>query len=101
MCRRPSRSLNMTVTALMRFSSVRYFKRSSRTVSRGVRFSRAFFASRFNSSSSAYESVRKSCNPLKTQPPQNLGPKHQLSVVDGGRGNEFAIDCVYGEDQGI
>src|SRR5450631_2237399 len=59
MCSRPSRSLNNTVTALIRFSSVRYRIRSSRIRSGAMRFLRCSFASRFSSSNSSYDSARK------------------------------------------
>src|SRR5579862_4122406 len=59
MCSRPSRSLKSTVTALIRFSSVRYLIRSSRILSLETRFLRCSFASRFRSSSSSYVSARK------------------------------------------
>src|SRR6185437_10892174 len=59
MCRRPSRSLNMTVTALMRLSSVKYLSRSSWILWAGTRFLRCSFASRLSSSNSSYERVRK------------------------------------------
>src|SRR5947209_5203183 len=60
MCSRPSRSVNITVTALMRFSSVRYRNRSSWICAAGTRSLRCRLAVRFSSSSSPYESVRKS-----------------------------------------
>src|SRR5229473_1779556 len=59
MCNRPSRSLNSTVTALIRFSSVRYLSRCSLILSGATRFLRCSFASRFNSSSSSYDNARK------------------------------------------
>src|SRR5580698_7077808 len=59
MCNRPSRSLKSTVSALMRFSSVRYLSRSSRMVSRETRFLRSSFALRLRSSSSSYDNARK------------------------------------------
>src|SRR5712675_480007 len=59
MCSRPSRSLNNTVTALIRFSSVRYLSRSSWILWIATRFRRCSFACRFSSSSSSYESARK------------------------------------------
>src|SRR6202161_1310899 len=59
MCKRPSRSLKSTVTALMRFSSVRYLMRSSWMVSAATRSRRCFLALRFSSSNSSYERDRK------------------------------------------
>src|ERR1700690_3178907 len=59
MCSRPSRSLNNTVTALMRFSSVKYLSRCSRIMSAESRLLRCSFASRFSSSSSSYDSSKK------------------------------------------
>src|SRR5450432_2724073 len=59
MCSRPSRSLNNTVTALIRFSSVRYRIRSSRIRSGAMRFLRCSFASKFSSSNSSYDSAKK------------------------------------------
>src|ERR1700759_356835 len=92
MCSRPSRSLNSTVTALMCFSSVRYFSRSSRMVSAGTRRLRWSLAAKLRSSSSEYDIsmklrsasdmllLRESCSR------QNLAaPK---SDDDAARGNE-------------
>src|SRR6266849_8732023 len=59
MCKRPSRSLNNTVTALMRFSSVKYLRRSSCTFCGATRSRRCFLAFRFSSSSSSYGSAKK------------------------------------------
>src|SRR5450631_2795401 len=59
MCKRPSRSLKSRVTALMPFSSERYLIRSSWILWAATRFLRCSFASRFNSSSSSYDSARK------------------------------------------
>src|SRR6266852_5233776 len=59
MCKRPSRSLNNTVTALMRFSSVKYLMRSSCTSCAATRSRRCFLAFRFSSSSSSYGSAKK------------------------------------------
>src|SRR5580704_7533307 len=59
MCRRPSRSQNMTVTALMPFWSVRYFRRSSWILWGATRSLRCFFAFRLSSSNSSYDSSRK------------------------------------------
>src|SRR5665647_423341 len=60
MWKRPSRSVKQTVTALIRFSSCRYFSRSSRMRSAGTRSSRWRLASRFISSSLSYGISRKS-----------------------------------------
>src|ERR1041384_7771200 len=51
MCSRPSTSVKQTVTALIRFSSVRYLRRSSSTCASGVCLVRFSLASRFISSS--------------------------------------------------
>ena len=51
MWKRPSRSEKQTVTALIRFSSVRYFRRASSIVPRSTRSNRWRLASRFISSS--------------------------------------------------
>src|SRR5215475_2464605 len=59
MCKRPSRSLNSTVTALMRFSSVKYLMRSSWTLCGATRFLRCSFAFRLSCSSSSYDRERK------------------------------------------
>src|SRR5580658_5003549 len=59
MCSRPSRSLNSTVTALMRFSSVRYFSRCSWILCGATRSLRCCFDCRFSSSSSSYGRERK------------------------------------------
>src|SRR6266404_1075879 len=59
MCKRPSRSLKSTVTALMRFSSVRYLMRSSCTLCGATRSCRCFLAFRLSSSSSSYGRARK------------------------------------------
>src|SRR5712691_1828125 len=59
MCRRPSRSLKRTVSALMRFSSVRYLSRSSWILCGATRSRRCFLAFRFISSNSSYEIERK------------------------------------------
>src|SRR5579872_263607 len=60
MCRRPSRSVKSTVTALIRGSSVRYRRRSSCRSSIDTRLCRWRLAWRLSSSSSEYESIRKS-----------------------------------------
>src|SRR5579872_222934 len=104
MCRRPSRSLNITVTALIRFSSVRYLMRSSRILSSGTRLSRCSLACRFSSSSSPYESRRKSCSSLVIL---LLGTvyhrfafraKSTLSTKRSSGGKVWLINCVYGAD---
>src|SRR6266849_1616442 len=59
MCSRPSRSLKSTVTALMRFSSIKYLMRSSCTLCAATRSRRCFLAFRFSSSSSSYGSAKK------------------------------------------
>src|SRR6266404_1074668 len=59
MCSRPSRSLKSTVTALMRFSSVKYLMRSSCTLCAATRSRRCFLAFRLSSSSSSYGSAKK------------------------------------------
>src|ERR1700730_5927831 len=59
MCSRPSRSLNSTVTALMRFSSLKYLMRSSCTLCGATRSWRCFLAFKFNSSISSYGSAKK------------------------------------------
>src|SRR5579862_6280060 len=69
MCNRPSRSLNSTVTALIRFSSVKYLIRCSLMFSAGIRFLRCSFASRFNSSSSSYDNARKFLSSLDNVSP--------------------------------
>src|SRR5712692_8918065 len=77
MCRRPSRSLNSTVTAFMRFSSVRYLSRCSWILWAATRCLRCSFASRFNSSSSPYESIKKSRNSVDMDLLENLWGVHQ------------------------
>src|SRR6185436_6077609 len=59
MWRRPSRSLKRTVTALIRFSSVRYLRRSSWILCAATRFFRCSLAFKFRDSNSSYESERK------------------------------------------
>src|SRR6266576_3395700 len=87
MCSRPSRSLKSTVTALMRFSSVRYLSRSSWTLCRATRFLRCSFAFRFSCSNSSYERARK----LRSSFDMNLLKCDYRSDIKWGCDGWFAI----------
>src|SRR5215475_13367739 len=89
MCSRPSRSLNNTVTALMRFSSVRYLMRSSWILCGATRFLRCSLALRFSCSSSSYDRERK----LRNSVDMNLLEKvwrHCLRCVMGQTTLQYA-----------
>src|SRR6266851_6780633 len=87
MCSRPSRSLKSTVTALMRFSSVRYLSRSSWILCTATRFLRCSFAFRFSCSNSSYERARK----LRSSFDMNLLKCDYRSDIKWGCDGRFAI----------
>src|SRR6266481_5763928 len=96
MCRRPSRSLNSTVTALIRFSSVRYLSRSSWIFPGATCLVRWSLALRFSSSNSAYDRLRKSCSPFNFVSSRAVRPNVRLSETHTRRRNILTIDSLYG-----